>query len=409
MTMTRRDALKLFAASPLAAAKAAAAQPAARGRRIISAGLVTYLIEADNTAKGWAYTETPGYSFGLGNADRVKRYVAYDIPGLKDVVAIAAASNTTYALLSNGTVMAWGGNARGELGATPRSEVEVTAYGRATALAPIQVLDVTDAVHIAAGDYHAMAVTRGGQLWVWGYNLYQQLGIEMPIINYKTRTPAAMQYLPFPVRVLGLTDVVSAAGGSGHSLALLKDGTVRAWGDNRFGQLGDGTTTDRKLPVRVVGVENAVAIDALSDVSAALLADGTVMTWGNSGGPHARPGLKDGTSLPTPARVPGATGLRAISLGSEHALGLTRSGSVVSWGRQRVGERGHPGEAPAPIPGLTNVISIAAHASITLAVLANGTIMTVGHVPFWARLEGGDTTVSPYLIPLLIKGLKNPL
>jgi alpha-tubulin suppressor-like RCC1 family protein len=390
MTMTRREALRLLAASPLAAAQAVAQPAGARSRRVISAGLVNYLLEPDGTVKGWAYTEPFGWSFGLGHANRVKRYIAFDIPGLTDVVDVAAAVNTTYALRANGTVMAWGGNARGELGATPRSEVEVTAGGRSTALSPIPVPDITNVVDIVAGDYHALAVTGSGQLWVWGYNLYEQLGLEMPIINYKTRTPAEMQYLPFPMRVPGHTDVIAAAGGAAHSLALLKDGSIRAWGTNTMGQLGDGTTITRPTPVGVAGIGNAVAVRAAGDFSAALLADGTVMTWGHSGGPHARPGLKDDTPVPTPGPVPGLTGLRDFALGSEHAVGLTRTGTVMSWGNQRIGERGHPGIAPAPIPGLTNVTSIEAYTGRTFAVLANGTIMTLGHVPYWARLEGGD-------------------
>jgi alpha-tubulin suppressor-like RCC1 family protein len=364
-------------------------------------------VEPDGSAKGFSYGDPYGWRFGLGHSERVKPYTAYDMP-LKNVVSVAAGVNAAYALLSNGTVMAWGGNPRGELGATPRSEVEVTAYGRATAPSPLPVLEVTDVVDIAAGDYHALAVTRSGHVWVWGYDLYQQLGLEMPIINFKTHTPAAMQYLPFPMRVPGLADVVSVAGGSTHSLALLRDGTVRAWGTTGSGQVGDGTTTDRKTPVPVVGVKNAVAIAAYGALSAALLADGTVMTWGFGSNALGRTTITPDAPYPTPAAVPGVTNISAISFGSEHALALTRTGTVISWGDQRVGERGHPGIQAAPIPGLTNVTSVEAHTGRTLAVLANGTIMTLGVVPFWARLYG-DKAVATFPIPLLIRNLKNPM
>jgi len=408
VTISRREVMKLLAASPFAGAQAATAQsPPARGRRVIAAGADTFLIEPDASVKAWSLMDPYGWRFGLGHSERVKKYTAYDVP-LKNVVTIAAAVNTAYAVLSNGTVMAWGGNFRGELGATPRSEVEITAGGRATAQSPIPVLDITDAIDIAAGDYHALAVTRGGQLWVWGYNLYEQIGIEMPIINFKTHTPAAMQYLPFPVRVAGVTDVVAAAGGSSHSLALLKDGTVRSWGTNKMGQLGDGTTVNRKLPVRVAAVQNAVAIAADGEFSAALLADGTVMTWGSSNGPHGRLGLSDDTPCPTPTLVPGATGIRVISIGGEHMVGLTRAGTVLAWGHSRYGEVGHPGIGAAPMAGLTNVASVAAYASRTFAVLANGTIMVIGAVPYWARFAG-DKGVSTFPIPLVIKNLKNPM
>jgi hypothetical protein len=81
---------------------------------------------------------------------------------------------------------------------------------------------------------------------------------------------------------------------------------------------------------------------------------------------------------------------------------------VVSWGNQRVGERGHPGIAPAPIPGLAHVLSVEAYTATRFAVLANGTIMTLGVVPYWARL-GGEKTVAPFPIPLLTRNLKNPM
>ena len=408
MTFSRREVMKLVAATPFAAAQAAAAQsPAARGRRIIANGADTFLIEPDGTVKAWSLMNPYGWAFGLGHSERIKPYTAYDVP-LKNVVTIAASVSAAYALLPNGTVRAWGGNFRGELGATPRAEVEVTTAGRPLAQSPIPVLDITDAVDIDAGDYHALAVTRSGQLWVWGYNIYEQLGIEMPIIKYKDRTPGVMQYLPFPVRVAGLTDVVAAAGGDRHSLALLKDGTVRSWGANEMGQVGDGTTVNRKLPVRVQAVQNAVAIAADSNFSAALLADGTVMTWGNSGGPHGRLGLPDGTPCPTPTLVPGATGIRAISIGGEHMVGLTKTGTVLAWGYSRYGENGHPGIGAAPMAGLTNVASVEAYVSRTFAVLANGTIMVIGAVPYWARF-GGDKGVSTFPIPLVIKNLKNPM
>jgi alpha-tubulin suppressor-like RCC1 family protein len=399
--------MMLLASAPLAVVASLRAQ-GPPGRRIISAGLDTFLIETDGTVKAWSLTEPYGWSFGLGHANRVPKYTAFTVPGLRNVVAMAAATNTAYALLSNGTIMTWGSNARGELGATPLADVEVSASGRGTALSPIPVLNIADAIGIAAGDYHALAVTRSGQVYVWGYDLYDQLGIEMPIIKFKTHTPAAMQYLPFPLRVPGLSDVVAVAGGSQHSLALLKDGTVRAWGTNKDGQVGDGTTISRKLPVPVVGVRNAVAIAADSGVSAALLADGTVMTWGSGSSGLGRKTFVRDAPHPTPAVVDGVTGVRALACGSIHMVALTNTGTVISWGDNMIGEIGHPGASPRPIAGLTNVASVEAYTGRTFAVLANGTIMALGHVPWWARLDG-DPTVTPLPIPLVVKNLNNPL
>jgi alpha-tubulin suppressor-like RCC1 family protein len=298
---------------------------------------------------------------------------------------------------------------RGELGNTPLPDVERLASTRGNSNVPTPVVGINDVVQIAAGDYHALAVTRGGHVYVWGYNLYEQLGIDMPIINFKGRTPATMQYLPFPIRVPGLTDVVAVAGGADHSLALLKDGTVRAWGTNKSGQVGDGTTMTRKTPVAVAGVRNAVAIAADGGVSAALLADGTVTAWGFGSSGLGRKTFTRDAPHPTPAPVEGVSGIKSLAIGSIHMVALTNAGTVISWGDNMNGEIGHRGAGPAPIAGLTNVTSVEAYTGRTFAVLANGTIMALGQVPWWARIGGGDPTIVRFPIPLVIKNLTNPL
>jgi alpha-tubulin suppressor-like RCC1 family protein len=206
--------------------------------------------------------------------------------------------------------------------------------------------------------------------------------------------------------------VIGVAAGLQHSLALLKDGTIRAWGVNRGGQLGDGTTIDRKTPVVVTGVRDAVAIATHSGLSVTLLADGTVMTWGIGGTRNAglgRKAVKPDTPYPVPEKVEGVADVRAIATNGMAVLALTHAGAVISWGDEKLGEVGHSKpEVPARIPRLTAVQSMAIAGSSTLCVQTDNTIMTVGLVPFYARLGGGDPTVSPIVIPLVIKNLRNP-
>jgi hypothetical protein len=218
-----------------------------------------------------------------------------------------------------------------------------------------------------------------------------------------------MQYLPFPMRIPSLTDVVAVAGGGSHSLALLKDGRVLGWGTNKLGAVGDGTTMTRKTPVPVVGVKDAVAIATRSGISAAVLADGRVMTWGAGNGGLGRKVYTEDAPHPTPAFVAGVSGIKSIAVGSIHMVALTQAGTVISWGDNMIGEIGHPGSDPRPIPGLSNVASVECYTGRTFAVLQNGTIMVLGHVPYWARIEGGDPSVVGFPIPLVIKNLKNPL
>ena len=99
-----------------------------------------------------------------------------------------------------------------------------------------------------AADVHSLALKSDGTVWAWGYNNYGQLGDGTTTDRHT------------PVSVSGLTGVTAIAGGYGHSLALKSDGTVWAWGYNSYGQLGDGTTTDRHTPVDVSGLSGVTAI-----------------------------------------------------------------------------------------------------------------------------------------------------
>ena len=100
---------------------------------------------------------------------------------------------------------------------------------RRNRLTPVPVSGLTGVVAIAAGGYHSLALKSDGTVWAWGCNDCGQLG-DGSTTNRLT-----------PVPVSGLTGVVAIAGGDYHSLALKSDGTVWAWGYNGYGQLGDGT------------------------------------------------------------------------------------------------------------------------------------------------------------------------
>ena len=115
-----------------------------------------------------------------------------------------------------------------------------------------------------------------GTVRAWGYNGTGQLGNGPPSTGL---TP--------PGQVGSLTGVTAIAAGQYHALALMSDGTVRAWGSNVSGQLGDSSTTQRNAPVPVTGLPvvpgGAIAIAAGGNHSYALMADGTVWAWGYNG------------------------------------------------------------------------------------------------------------------------------
>ena len=123
---------------------------------------------------------------------------------------------------------------------------------------------------MAAGSHHTVALLADGTVKAWGNNWFGQLG------NGTTT------YRSPPVTVSGITNAVAIAAGYWHTVAALSDGTVKAWGSNAYGQLGDGTTSNRSTPVPVSGITNAIAVAVGNYHSVALLSDGTVKAWGGN-------------------------------------------------------------------------------------------------------------------------------
>ena len=149
------------------------------------------------------------------------------------VTEVDAGQWHTCALLTGGAVKCWGDNDYGQLG-------DGTTTNRAS---PVEVSGITTATSIALGPVHSCAVLTDGKVKCWGWNAYGQLGDG-------TTTHRANP----PVEVSGITNATSIALGPEHSCALLTDGTMKCWGRNYYGALGDGTTTQRTTPVEVSGL-----------------------------------------------------------------------------------------------------------------------------------------------------------
>ena len=267
------------------------------------------------------------------------------------------------------------------LGTTPLDEFETRAQPRMRSNTPLPVAVKFDAVDVSSIGEHVLALARDGSVYAWGRGDAGQLGIgPMPVVNYKARSARVENFMPLPRADSRASPTWSrSVPGDMHSLALLKDGTVRAWGQNRFGQVGDGTTINRDTPTPVQGVRNVVAIAALAYSSVAVLSDGTAMDWGNTHG--------SSDPRPVPAAVVGARGLRSVVGGGAHVVALTQTGGVMTWGTSGHYETGRGRDATAPglVKELTDVVSIAASPWASAAVLASGRIMTWSEVRPWHR------------------------
>jgi alpha-tubulin suppressor-like RCC1 family protein len=307
--------------------------------------------------------------------------------GLVPAVAMGDDQAALASSLQGGSVAAWGANNLGQLG-------DGTTTDRAE---PVEVSGLSDVVAVDAGSHHGLALLGDGTVRAWGRNHRGQLGDGTDTNRIE------------PVPVSGLSGAVAVAadagGGGAHSLALLDDGTVRAWGDNELGQLGDGTTTLRHTPVAVSELSQVVAIAGGSWHNLALLDDGTVRAWGeNSGGQ-----LGDGTTIDrtTPVEVAGLSGVVAVAAGEGHSLALLDDGTLRAWGWNQHGQVGDGTTTnrtePVEVSALSGVVAIAAAGGHSLAVLDDGTVRAWGR-NFSGQL-GDGTDTDRRTEPVTVSGL----
>jgi alpha-tubulin suppressor-like RCC1 family protein len=273
---------------------------------------------------------------------------------------VAASVGSSAAIAADGTLWAWGLNVTGQLG----TGTTTTQY------TPAQVGTGTWA-SVALGDYYTLAMQANGTVWTWGANPYGQLG------DGTTNGHSA------PAQVAGVAGLPTRALSAGnlHSLAVRPDGHLLAWGSNTSGQLGDGTTTQRRAPA-LIGTSNTwVQVAAApNNFSLGLQADGTLWAWGY----NAAGQLGDGTTTSRPAPVPVGTARRwrQVWAGEDYSLALAADGTLWAWGTNGSGQLGSPPVPnvllPAAVSTTTTWRTAAAGYEHTLAVRADGTLWAWG-------------------------------
>ncbi|MBI3802582.1 MAG: IPT/TIG domain-containing protein [Nitrospirae bacterium] len=217
---------------------------------------------------------------------------------------------------------------------------------------------------LAAGVGHTCAVLSEGTVRCWGENSFGQLG------NGST-APSSV-----PTRVRGIGSATAVAAGTAHTCVLLSEGRVACWGDNSAGQLGNGTNTGSALPVEVTGIRDAATITAGRHHACAVLSDGATMCWGSDADPPGSGGNYDST---TPVRVGGRAGSAATEIaGESHTCALFSEGAVSCWGDNTFGQLGNGSSAGSPTPvrvgDIGRATAIAAGSYHTCLVLSDGTV-----------------------------------
>jgi alpha-tubulin suppressor-like RCC1 family protein len=310
-------------------------------------------------------------------------------------------STTTSSLPDNSSVgtsaaafsapTAWGNNESGQLGNNSTTSSPV----------PVQVsnLSASEVKQVSAG-WHSMALKNDGTVWAWGNNWFGALGNDSPAKSY------------VPIQVVDsngtpLSGVTSISAGI-SSLALKSDGTVWAWGDNFRGQLGDGTYTSSPVPVQVMD-SNGTPLSGVKAIAAgqwhslALKSNGTVWAWGDNW--FGQLGNKSNTTPHVAVQVSNLKRVKAISGGEAHNLALekTKKGNIVmAWGYNRYGQLGNDSTQLSPVPvrvsnlkGATAIFS-GSTANHSLALKSNGTVWAWGDNRYGQLGNGTTSTAGCY-------------
>ncbi|WP_170157263.1 right-handed parallel beta-helix repeat-containing protein [Roseimicrobium gellanilyticum] len=381
-------------------------------KRISSGYLYTVLVRDDGTVWQWGYpAPAPVQIVGLSNVISVAAGDYFtlalksdgtvwswngpsatpaQVTGLPLISGIYASTQHAVAVAQNGTAWTWGANGYGQLG-----------NGTTTSSSsPVQVSSLTGVVQVTAGAMHTMALKSDGSVWAWGSNMRGALG------DGSTTDSTT------PVQVSGLNDVISIAAGGGdgwsqHSLAVKDDGTVWAWGANWAGQLGDGSNTERHTPVQITSItEEAAEVEADRSCSQVLLVNGTLLAWGQN--QYGQVG--DGTKINrgTPVTVENISGTTAMALGWDHAAGIDDQGVVFIWGHRNNFQLGDSNALhsvkPVEVPGIQDVTQAELGTFHAMALKSDGTVWT------WGSNEYGQLGINSTIsrsIPAVLPSFSN--
>ncbi|MFI6648808.1 RCC1-like domain-containing protein [Streptomyces sp. NPDC050529] len=399
------------------------------------------LARTAKTVKSWGNN-----SMGqLGNGGSTNQPVPTTVPRLTEIKGVAAGGGHALALDTSGQVYSWGDNSYGQLGNNRTGDYRTV---------PDRVQGMPKVKQISAGCDFSLALLENGKVYAWGRGVYGQLGNGSLVLQ---PTPGDVQGLarddvkelagggdidkntfavallkdgtvkswganvtgqlgngtltaqPFPATVAGLSGVSEISAGGTHALAV-RGGRVLGWGSNAKGQLGNGLTAAdpggvQKLPVEVQSLNKVKDVGAGCDFSAALRQDGTVWTWGE--GANGRLGTGDNTVRNTPQKVKDVADIVSISVGCNHVPALTADGTVKAWGKNTEGELGNDSitdsNVAVDVAYLDGVARISANQYTNFAVLDDGSVSAWGWNAF---SQLGDTTTVNRTTPVPVDALQ---
>jgi len=287
----------------------------------------TCALLSDGSIKCWGAGDNGRLGHGGGTGHR---YTPVSVEGINNAIAISLGWSHSCALLSDGGIKCWGYNLHGQVGDGTSGDSNVTKRS------PVSVVGIDTAIDIAAGGNHTCAIATdqyGNRVKCWGRGTSGQLGNHM-FLNQST---------PVTIFRNEIVNAVSLSLGSEFSCVLVSDSKVRCWGDNDYGQLGINNTTTRYSPMFVLNADlsrfsNATAVAVGNTHACALLTDGSMKCWGSNS--FGQLGDNTTTSKRTPVPVSGISNAVDIALGGRHSCAQLTNKSLKCWGYNTYGTVG---------------------------------------------------------------------
>lgn len=337
-------------------------------------------ISKDGSLYTWG-TNTSGV-LGNGSTDNV--YTPDKI--MDNIKSVSLSSHGAGAVTKDGQLYMWGFNTNGQVGNGSGTS--------ATELSPVKVLSDEIVEDVCVGELSSAALTKDGKLYMWGQNAFGQLG------DGTTKSKST------PVKILEDEKIkkIYLLGGATNqsSAALTEDGTLYMWGYNHDGQLGNGTTDNQALPVKTLeNVKEAyISKKHGRGSSAAITKDGYLYMWGD----NAFGQLGNGTTedQTTPAKVEGLSNVKEVSIGSNHSAALTEDGSLYMWGVNNYGQLGDGSTTSklTPVKVLDNVVKVSLGNFCSAAVTEDGSLWVWG---LNSSYQLGDGTYEKALTPQIVQ------